>query len=50
MILSMLDNKEVGPEFERSSFDSFLCTSITLAIFNMDGNTLDEKDVNMSAR
>ena len=43
MILSMLDNKEIGP-FEQNSFDSFLCTGITLAIFSMDENTPDEKD------
>ena len=42
MILSMLD---------KTSFDSFLCTGITLAILSMDGNTPDEEDrLNMSAR
>ena len=50
MILSMLDNKEIGP-FEQNSFDSFLSTGITLAIFSMDGKTPEEKDrSNMSAR
>ena len=51
MILSMLDNKEIGLTFEQNSFDSFWCTVITLAILSMDGNTPDEKDrLNMSAR
>ena len=50
MILSMLDNKEIGP-FEQNSFDSFLCTGITLAIFSTDGKTPEEKHrSNMSTR
>ena len=46
----MLDNKEIGLYFEQNSFDSFLCTGITLAIFTINGNTSNEKDrLNMSA-
>ena len=44
MTLSMLDNKEISLYLEQNSFDSFLCTGITLAIFNIDGNTTDKRD------
>ena len=51
IILSMTDNKESGLLFEHNSYDSFLCTGITLANFSMDGRTPNEKDrLNISAR
>ena len=45
MILSMLDNEDIGLQFEQNSFDSFLFTSVTLATFGMDENTPDEKSI-----
>ena len=51
IILSMTDNKESGLLFEHNSYDSFLCTGITLANFSTDGRTPNEKDrLNISAR
>ena len=51
MILSVLDTKEMDLLFEQNSFESFLCTGITLSIFSRDWNTPNEKDrLNMSAR
>ena len=44
MNLSMLDNKEISLYHDQNSFDSFLCAGITLAIFNIDGNTTDKRD------
>ena len=44
MILSILDNKEIGLEVQHNNFDSVFCPGITLAIFGMDRKTPNEKD------